>query len=97
MSTTVPLIKLLTCRSAGTSLSLSFRSTVETLPGHVACSVTHSMRSRATDSLQGCSQGFGWAIAKALAEAGAEISLGVWVSTLAAALCVLHCLRNRKY
>ena len=24
-------------------------------------------------------QGFGWAIAKALAEAGAEISLGVWV------------------
>jgi len=25
-------------------------------------------------------QGFGWAIAKALAEAGAEISLGVWVS-----------------
>jgi hypothetical protein len=25
------------------------------------------------------SQGFGWAIAKALAEAGAEISLGVWV------------------
>lgn len=26
-------------------------------------------------------QGFGWAIAKALAEAGAEISLGVWVST----------------
>lgn len=27
-------------------------------------------------------QGFGWAIAKALAEAGAEISLGVWVSPL---------------
>jgi hypothetical protein len=27
-------------------------------------------------------QGFGWAIAKALAEAGAEISLGVWVGTL---------------
>lgn len=27
-------------------------------------------------------QGFGWAIAKALAEAGAEISLGVWVSQL---------------
>jgi enoyl-[acyl-carrier-protein] reductase (NADH) len=26
-------------------------------------------------------QGFGWAIAKALAEAGAEISLGVWVGT----------------
>lgn len=26
-------------------------------------------------------QGFGWAIAKQLAEAGAEISLGVWVST----------------
>jgi enoyl-[acyl-carrier protein] reductase I len=26
------------------------------------------------------SQGFGWAIAKALAEAGAEISIGVWVS-----------------
>jgi hypothetical protein len=25
-------------------------------------------------------QGFGWAIAKALAEAGCEISLGVWVS-----------------
>lgn len=25
-------------------------------------------------------QGFGWAIAKQLAEAGAEISLGVWVS-----------------
>lgn len=25
-------------------------------------------------------QGFGWAIAKACAEAGAEISLGVWVS-----------------
>ena len=52
----------------------------------------HSMHSRATDSLQGCTQGFGWAIAKALAEAGAEISLGVWVCTLAAALCVLHCL-----
>ena len=28
----------------------------------------------------GAVQGFGWAIAKALAEAGAEISLGVWVS-----------------
>jgi NAD(P)-dependent dehydrogenase (short-subunit alcohol dehydrogenase family) len=28
-----------------------------------------------------CPQGFGWAIAKALAEAGAEISLGVWVSS----------------
>ncbi len=27
-------------------------------------------------------QGFGWAIAKALAEAGAEISLGVWVPAL---------------
>jgi hypothetical protein len=27
-------------------------------------------------------QGFGWAIAKALAEAGAEISLGVWVRLL---------------
>lgn len=27
-------------------------------------------------------QGFGWAIAKALAEAGAEISLGVWVSAM---------------
>lgn len=27
-----------------------------------------------------CLQGFGWAIAKALAEAGCEISLGVWVS-----------------
>lgn len=27
-------------------------------------------------------QGFGWAIAKALAEAGAEISLGVWVREL---------------
>ena len=26
-------------------------------------------------------QGFGWAIAKQLAEAGAEISLGVWVSS----------------
>jgi enoyl-[acyl-carrier-protein] reductase (NADH) len=24
-------------------------------------------------------QGFGWAIAKSLADAGAEISLGVWV------------------
>jgi pyruvate dehydrogenase E2 component (dihydrolipoamide acetyltransferase) len=31
-------------------------------------------------------QGFGWAIAKALAEAGAEISLGVWVSALAGRL-----------
>ena len=29
-----------------------------------------------------CAQGFGWAIAKALAEAGAEISLGVWVPAL---------------
>ena len=29
--------------------------------------------------LTNCMQGFGWAIAKALAEAGAEISLGVWV------------------
>jgi hypothetical protein len=27
-------------------------------------------------------QGFGWAIAKCLAEAGAEISLGVWVPAL---------------
>eukprot|EP00983_Pelagomonas_calceolata_P059855 1146110-Pelagomonas_calceolata.AAC.10 len=27
-------------------------------------------------------QGFGWGIAKALAEAGAEISLGVWVPAL---------------
>lgn len=27
-------------------------------------------------------QGFGWAIAKKLAEAGAEISLGVWVPAL---------------
>ena len=27
-------------------------------------------------------QGFGWAIAKALAEAGAEISIGVWVPAL---------------
>lgn len=27
-------------------------------------------------------QGFGWAIAKQLAEAGAEISLGVWVPAL---------------
>ncbi len=27
-------------------------------------------------------QGFGWAIAKMLAEAGAEISLGVWVPAL---------------
>lgn len=25
-------------------------------------------------------QGFGWAIAKALSEAGASVSLGVWVS-----------------
>ncbi len=34
-------------------------------------------------------QGFGWAIAKALAEAGAEISLGVWVGALPATLS--HC------
>jgi len=34
-------------------------------------------------------QGFGWAIAKALAEAGAEISLGVWVNT-----CFLLCSAN---
>ena len=27
-------------------------------------------------------QGFGWQIAKAMAEAGAEISLGVWVPAL---------------
>ena len=33
-------------------------------------------------------QGFGWAIAKALAEAGAEISLGVWVSSLYTALAL---------
>ena len=29
-----------------------------------------------------CKQGFGWAIAKCLAEAGAEISIGVWVPAL---------------
>ena len=33
-------------------------------------------------------QGFGWAIAKALAEAGAEISLGVWVR-LSLAICMV--------
>jgi hypothetical protein len=36
-------------------------------------------------------QGFGWAIAKALAEAGAEISLGVWVSQLPLLSVVLGC------
>ena len=42
-------------------------------------------------------QGFGWAIAKALAEAGAEISLGVWVCTLAASdLQSLHCLAEAQ-
>lgn len=37
-----------------------------------------------TSSLPGSRllQGFGWAIAKCLAEAGAEISLGVWVPAL---------------
>jgi hypothetical protein len=34
-------------------------------------------------------QGFGWAIAKALAEAGAEISLGVWVGTQQLNCCSL--------
>ena len=41
------------------------------------------------DRLAHRSQGFGWAIAKALAEAGAEISLGVWVSVFACALLFL--------
>lgn len=36
------------------------------------------------------SQGFGWAIAKALAEAGAEISLGVWVRPFTAIRMVHH-------
>ena len=31
-------------------------------------------------------QGFGWAISKCLAEAGAEVSLGVWVSETLALL-----------
>jgi enoyl-[acyl-carrier-protein] reductase (NADH) len=35
-------------------------------------------------------QGFGWAIAKALAEAGAEISLGVWVSIINDLFHVMH-------
>ncbi len=36
-------------------------------------------------------QGFGWAIAKAMAEAGAELSLGVWVRMLQR---VLHSKQN---
>lgn len=31
-------------------------------------------------SAPNCVKGFGWAISKCLAEAGAEVSLGVWVS-----------------
>ncbi len=41
-------------------------------------------------------QGFGWAIAKALAEAGADISLGVWVSALHAALCTQRGTRRQR-
>ena len=35
-----------------------------------------------TSAIAALLQGFGWAIAKCLAEAGAEISLGVWVPAL---------------
>ncbi len=47
-----------------------------------ACKVNLRLASLVRSPLTGhwTLQGFGWAIAKALAEAGAEISLGVWVS-----------------
>ena len=42
-------------------------------------------------------QGFGWAIAKQLAEAGAEISLGVWVSACCGGCCNWHVLIALAY
>lgn len=59
-------------RCAACILALRFR-----LPA--ACG---NPRTHATAPLVPAPQGFGWAIAKCLAEAGAEISLGVWVPAL---------------
>ena len=42
-------------------------------------------------------QGFGWAIAKALAEAGAEISLGVWVNLITASAFDSHAFSTGRY
>ena len=61
-----------------------------------ACMSLCQLPTRGRRPTKRCLQGFGWAIAKSLAEAGAEVSLGVWVWFLCTAAALVVNITSRQ-